>query len=215
MWRRMMPGTLAAPLDEPRILEITARGQLDNLQYRRASRRPPGRGEVELRVHATGLNFRDVLNALGMYPGDPGPLGNECAGIVTAVGEGVQQLDVGDEVISMVDRSFATYVTAPAALTVRKPAEISFVEAATVPVAFLTATYALHDSRPHPQRRPRAHSRGHGRRGHGGRPDRHASQALRSSAPPGRPPSANSRVRSACITSPIRARSASRPKCSG
>jgi NADPH:quinone reductase-like Zn-dependent oxidoreductase len=140
---RMVPGTLAPPAEEPRVLEITARGQLDNLQYRRASRNPPGRGEVELRVHATGLNFRDVLNALGAYPGDPGPLGNECAGTVTAVGEDVEQFGVGDEVVSMVDRSFATYAIAPAALTVRKPAEISFVEAATVPVAFLTAAYAL------------------------------------------------------------------------
>jgi acyl transferase domain-containing protein/NADPH:quinone reductase-like Zn-dependent oxidoreductase len=140
---RLVPGALSAPSDEPRVLEITARGQLDNLQNRAASRRKPGRGEVELRVHATGLNFRDVLNALGMYPGDPGPLGNECAGVVTAVGDGVEHLNLGDEVISMADRSFATYVTASAALTVRKPPQMSFVEAATIPVAFLTAAYAL------------------------------------------------------------------------
>ena len=142
---RLVPGTLSLPSDEPRTLEITSRGQLDNLQLRAASRRKPGPGNIELRIHATGLNFRDVLNALGMYPGDPGPLGNECAGVVTAVGEGVEHLAVGDDVVSMVDRSFATYVIAPAALTVRKPPQLSFVEAATVPVAFLTAAYALRD----------------------------------------------------------------------
>ena len=41
-------------------------------------------------MRAVGLNFRDVLNVLGMYPGDPGPPGGDCAGVVTAVGEGVE-----------------------------------------------------------------------------------------------------------------------------
>ena len=44
----------------------------------------------QVSVRAVGLNFRDVLNVLGMYPGDPGPPGGDCAGIVTAVGEGVE-----------------------------------------------------------------------------------------------------------------------------
>ena len=140
---RMVPGVSAPPPAEPRVLEITQRGQLDRLELRPLERRAPGPGEVELRVHATGLNFRDVLNALGMYPGDPGPLGNECAGVVTAVGEGVENLEVGDEAVAMVDRSFASYVMAPAKMVVRKPPELSFAAAATLPVTFLTADYAL------------------------------------------------------------------------
>ncbi len=127
----------------PRRLEIMERGILENLQLNVVPREAPGVGEVEIRVYATGLNFRDVLNALGMYPGDPGPLGNECSGVITAVGEGVDDLFVGDEVVTMIDRSFATYVLAPAMQTVRKPANLSFVEAATIPVTFLTAEYAL------------------------------------------------------------------------
>lgn len=43
---------------------------------------------VQVAVHAVGLNFRDVLNCLGMYPGDPGPPGGDCAGTVLAVGPG-------------------------------------------------------------------------------------------------------------------------------
>ena len=66
-------------------------GVLDGLEYETAPRRAPGRGEVEISVEAAGLNFRDVLNALGMYPGDAGPLGGECAGTVAAVGEGVER----------------------------------------------------------------------------------------------------------------------------
>ena len=49
-------------------------------------RKRPGPGEVEIEVEASGLNFKDVLNALGLYPGDPGPLGAECSGRVLEVG---------------------------------------------------------------------------------------------------------------------------------
>src|SRR5690606_17730724 len=61
-------------------LEVSERGLLDDLQLKPLVRRSPGAGEVEIRVHATGMNFRDVLKALGQYPGEPSPLGDECAG---------------------------------------------------------------------------------------------------------------------------------------
>lgn len=51
--------------------------------------------EVLVEVHAVGVNFRDVLNVLGMYPGDPGPPGADCAGVVVARGSAVRQLDIG------------------------------------------------------------------------------------------------------------------------
>ena len=73
---------------QPVQLTIAARGILDNLELRPTERRAPGSGEVEIRVAAAGLNFRDVLNALGMYPGDPGALGNECAGTIVALRNG-------------------------------------------------------------------------------------------------------------------------------
>lgn len=47
-------------------------------------------GQVALAVAAVGLNFRDVLNVLGLYPGDPGAPGGDCAGTVTAVGRSVR-----------------------------------------------------------------------------------------------------------------------------
>ena len=119
---RLVPRSVTPAGEVPRRLEITERGTLENLELEPVERERPGPGQVEIRVHATGLNFRDVLNALGMYPGDPGPLGNECSGVITAVGEGVDDLQVGDDVLAMVDGAFATWVIAPAALTVRKPA---------------------------------------------------------------------------------------------
>ncbi|MDZ7269345.1 MAG: type I polyketide synthase [candidate division KSB1 bacterium] len=129
--------------ERPVKLEIPRRGILENLQLVPLTRRPPQRGEVEIRVLATGLNFRDVLNALGMYPGDPGPLGNECVGRITAVGDGVTDLAVGDEVMALAADTFATYVTTDAAFVVPKPAPLSLEEAATLPITFLTAYHAL------------------------------------------------------------------------
>jgi len=117
-------------------------GLFDDIRLEAAGRRPPGPGEVEIQVAATGLNFRDVLNALAMRK-DSDPLGSECGGVITAVGEGVELLAVGDEVMAVAPGSFATFVTTDASLVVRKPAHLTFAEVATFPMAFLTAHYAL------------------------------------------------------------------------
>ncbi|MEZ4727505.1 MAG: type I polyketide synthase [Caldilineaceae bacterium] len=125
-------------------LEIPTRGTLDNLQLRPVARRAPSAGEVEVRVHATGLNFRDVLNVLGLYPGDPGAPGGECAGVVVAVGPGVTQVAVGDNVMGIATGAFSTYVTTSATLVTPMPVGINYVEAATIPSVFLTVHYCLH-----------------------------------------------------------------------
>jgi acyl transferase domain-containing protein/acyl-CoA synthetase (AMP-forming)/AMP-acid ligase II/NADPH:quinone reductase-like Zn-dependent oxidoreductase/short-subunit dehydrogenase/acyl carrier protein len=125
-------------------LGISSPGALDNLMLRGASRAQPRPGEVEIRVNAAGLNFRDVMNAAGVYPGGPIPFGAECAGTITAVGEGVQDLRVGDEVIALASGSFGAFVMADARAVIPKPAALSFGQAATIPIAFLTAYYSLH-----------------------------------------------------------------------
>ena len=129
--------------DEPYRLDIAERGTLEQLRLQPLVRREPGAGEIEIRVHATGLNFRDVLNALGLYPGDPGPLGDECAGEVVAIGSGVDGVAVGDRVIALVYGGFSQYVTTPADWSAPIPVGLRFEEAATIPIAFLTATYCL------------------------------------------------------------------------
>jgi NADPH:quinone reductase-like Zn-dependent oxidoreductase len=129
----------------PRALEVAARGSLDGLALNEVARRAPGRGEVEIRVHAAGLNFRDVLNALGTYPGDAGPLGSECAGEVVAVGPGVTRFSVGDRVFGMAGRAFADHATTSEALIAPIPDGLTWAEAAAAPVAFLTAWYALRE----------------------------------------------------------------------
>lgn len=117
---------------------------LDSLEFRPLVRRAPGAGEVEVEVLAAGLAFRDILNALGQYPGPEVPLGGEFAGVVATVGEGVNGLAVGDAVLGMAPGTFQSFVTARAELVARRPAGLGVAEAAALPSAFLTAQYALH-----------------------------------------------------------------------
>ncbi|GAA6617367.1 SDR family NAD(P)-dependent oxidoreductase [Scytonema sp. NUACC26] len=135
---------LALPANQPFQLSLSNRGNLENLELQPTKRRQPSAGEIEIRAIATGLNFRDILNALDLYPGDPGSLGLECAGEVVAIGEGVEGFEIGDAVLAITPGSFKQYVTVDAALVAIKPEALSFEEAATIPVTFLTAHYTLH-----------------------------------------------------------------------
>jgi hypothetical protein len=129
-------------------LEIATPGVLDNLTLRAAPRQPPAAGEIEIQVQAAGLNFLDVMSAMGLRPGDdaaPILLGGECAGVVSALGEGVHEFQVGDSVIAIAPSSFGRFVTTPADFATPKPDRLSDVEGATIPIAFLTAYYALHE----------------------------------------------------------------------
>jgi NADPH:quinone reductase-like Zn-dependent oxidoreductase/NADP-dependent 3-hydroxy acid dehydrogenase YdfG/acyl carrier protein len=129
---------------KPVRLENSTPGILDGLAFRPMARHNPGSGEVEIRVHATGLNFRDVLNTLGMYPGDAVPLGVDCAGRIAAVGAGVKDLRVGDAVFGVAPGCFSTFVTTHSKLVVHKPPEMSFEDAAAIPSVFLTVHFSLH-----------------------------------------------------------------------
>jgi acyl transferase domain-containing protein/acyl carrier protein/SAM-dependent methyltransferase len=127
---------------EPVELTIASRGILENLELKPAERRAPAPGEVEIEIAASGLNFRDVLNAMGMYPGDPGALGNECVGIVTRAGTGVD-LTPGQRVVALTTGAFRTFVTTPAVGVAPMPEALTFDEAATIPIVFMTSVYSL------------------------------------------------------------------------
>jgi acyl transferase domain-containing protein/NADPH:quinone reductase-like Zn-dependent oxidoreductase/acyl carrier protein len=120
-------------------------GVLQDLALSTVDRIAPGPGLVEIEVRASGLNFRDVLNALNLYPGDPGPLGLECTGVVSAVGAGIEGLAVGDRVLAFGPGCLSQYVTTDAHLVVPIPDELDLVGGATIPVTFVTAYCALHE----------------------------------------------------------------------
>ena len=138
-------GAEAGDETETRYWTIPARGDWRDLATARTPRRAPGPGEVEIRVRAAGVNFRDVLNTLGLLSDQAGPIGLECAGEVVRLGDGVQGFALGELVMGIASPSFATHVTTRAELVVPVPAALSAVEAATTPVAFLTAQYGLVD----------------------------------------------------------------------
>lgn len=147
------PGLLDVPCQRPYRLMLKNYGALDNLAVEPAERRAPGPGEVEIAVRAAGLNFRDVLRALGMLQQYEEPLGIrsaadvtfgfECAGTIIAVGPGVARWRVGDEVIALSLGCMASHLTVVADYVAPKPAGMSFEEAATLPLAYLTAHYGL------------------------------------------------------------------------
>ncbi|MFD8524945.1 type I polyketide synthase, partial [Streptomyces capillispiralis] len=138
---------LLPPVDVPWRLDTTGKGTLDNLVLAPCPEvlRPLDDHEVRIDVDATGLNFRDVLNALGMYPGESGPMGTEAAGTVTAVGSAVTQLRPGDRVFGTVPGGFGPVVVADEHYLARVPDTWTQQEAASVPLVFLTALYAFRD----------------------------------------------------------------------
>ncbi|GAA2730797.1 hypothetical protein GCM10010360_13050 [Streptomyces nogalater] len=137
---------LPLPGDAPEWrLDIPERGTLTALELRPCpeAAAEPGPGRVRLAVRAAGLNFHDVLGALDMHPGDPGPLGLEGAGVVTATGPGVTGLAPGDRVMGLFSGAFGTVAHADHRTLVKIPEGWSYTRAAAVPVAHMTALHAL------------------------------------------------------------------------
>lgn len=142
----------------PYRLKTDRSGVLDHLVLVEMERRSPGPGEVEIEVRAAGLNFLDVLQALGTIPDDlqgpgadkesgserAGPrLGGEFSGRVVSVGTGVQGLSPGQRVVGLGFGCHASFITTRAELVMPAPEGLSDLEAATLPIVFLTAWYSL------------------------------------------------------------------------
>ncbi|MCC9311969.1 SDR family NAD(P)-dependent oxidoreductase [Kitasatospora sp. RB6PN24] len=138
-------GELVMP-EGPWRLAPDAGGSLDGLTPVPAPQaaEPLEAGQVRLAVRTAGLNFRDVLIALGMYPGG-GVMGSEVAGMVLELGPEVTGLAVGDRVMGVAAGGFGPVAVTDARQLVRIPAGWSYADAASVPVAFMTAWYALVD----------------------------------------------------------------------
>jgi Alcohol dehydrogenase GroES-like domain len=155
-WARS--GNLTVPRSTDYALAPTERGAIDNLRLTERDVAPPDEGYVQLRVEAAGLNFRDVLNVLGLYPGDPGPIGGDFAGVVTQLGEGVAGLEVGQRVYGFMQGAFSSRFNVPAQLLAPIPDGVSAVEAATIPAAALTVRLAFDWAQPKPGDRVLVHA---------------------------------------------------------
>ncbi|WP_236595058.1 type I polyketide synthase [Saccharothrix sp. 6-C] len=119
-------------------------GNLDDLVFTEAPDVPLRPHEVRVGVRAAGMNFRDVLIALGVYPA-AATLGSEGAGVVTEVGSAVTGLRVNDRVLGLLPGAFGPSAVADHRVLAPMPVDWTFSRAAAVPVAFLTAWYGLVD----------------------------------------------------------------------
>ncbi|KAG5950724.1 Type I Iterative PKS [Claviceps sorghi] len=135
------------PQEELRVvLDMTKTSQLDTLHWTDAAdgpRRVLDPNEVEVKVFAAGLNFKDVLGALGVVPFPETGLGGEGSGIVSRVGVEVTDFQPGNRVMFLANGSFASHVITPAKLCERIPARMSFEDAASMPAVFATAFACL------------------------------------------------------------------------
>ena len=132
-------------------LEIETPGTLEALSLREVRPVRPGPDEVLVRVHAAGLNFKDVMHALGLLPfalEDPRSdtkqaFGFECSGVVVEVGKHVDQFRPGDEICGIATGTLASHVRVPERFAFRRPAALSLEDAAGVLLPFTTAHFSL------------------------------------------------------------------------
>jgi thioester reductase-like protein len=121
-------------------------GALANMRLTAIPRPTLAPHEVEVRVAAAGINFRDVMKVLGIYPGTPEELaaiGDDFAGTVVAVGDDVQGFQVGDEVFGIAPHTFKSIIKRDYRYVMHKPPTITFEEAAGSPTVFMTAYQCL------------------------------------------------------------------------
>jgi len=143
---------------EARKIVIHAAGGYDKLKVEPASVPAPGRGQVRIDVKGIGVNYADTTVRMGLYAsakeyvGWPITPGFEVAGTVGAVGEGVTDLPVGTPVFAVTRfGGYSSHVVVDRAYVFRKPAALSFEQAAALPAVYMTAWYALFELA-HPRR---------------------------------------------------------------
>ncbi|KAI9157894.1 Highly reducing polyketide synthase gloL [Paramyrothecium foliicola] len=124
-------------------LKVGEYGLLSSLHWVQQDQPSLPPNHVEIQVKWCGLNFRDLMVAMGVVPAAKDNFGIEASGIITRVGESVNNFVIGDEVIVMAPGSLASRIVVDAYQVVLSPARISLEEAGTIAVAYSTASLAL------------------------------------------------------------------------
>ncbi|KAK3313628.1 hypothetical protein B0H66DRAFT_503226, partial [Apodospora peruviana] len=129
-------------------LRADKKGSLESLQWAEtgaADRQVPVElGKVDIQVMAMGVNFKDVATTMGIVPENEHMIGCECAGYVRRVGPGVTGLKVGDRVVAQTDGTYVNHLQVVTDRVHRIPDTMSFEDAATIPLVYLTAIYSLY-----------------------------------------------------------------------
>ncbi|PWY70902.1 putative polyketide synthase [Aspergillus heteromorphus CBS 117.55] len=133
--------------DRPPVKSLTMKspGLLHTMGWREELSTSPKEGEVVVQTRAVGLNFKDILISLGVLDNSTDELGLEGAGVVHAVGPGVQNIAVGDRVMYMASGCFTTHITLQESMCVTMDDWMTFEQAAALPCVYATASMALID----------------------------------------------------------------------
>ncbi len=128
-------------------LQVDQPGRLDGVKAHAVKRIPPQAHQIEVRVVVAGLNFADVLKAMGLYPGqgEVPLIGAECVGVVTALGQNVDSVQIGQRVIAFGPGTFGSHLTTLEDLVIPIPDALPDGEAATFGIPYLTAWHSLRE----------------------------------------------------------------------
>jgi len=135
-----------------RAMVVRRYGQPEVFEVQQVPDPQPKAGEALIRVKAIGINFADLLQRMGLYPGSPKPPfipGLEIAGVVEKIVEGSKRdetnaLKPGDAVVAMPHfKAYAEWVAVPTNTVYRMPAGMPFEDAAAFPVNYLTAYHSM------------------------------------------------------------------------
>lgn len=131
-----------------KLLTIGQKGMLDSLRWEEnwKVQRPLGNGEVLIKPHTVGINFKDVLQTQGVVDGND--LGNECSGTIIEVGKGVTEFKPGDQVFTVASYCFSNKLMTHQDLVAKIPDGLNMEGAGTMGIVFTTAIYALCHLRP-------------------------------------------------------------------
>ena len=142
----------AEPKNERWSMRQAQEGMLDSYQRCECDERSLGDDDVCMRVHYVGLNYKDVMIAIGLLKGDAFAggrsglhIGLEGSGVVEAVGKNVTHVKVGDEVFGLLDRGLATHTVTEGCYICKKPAQLSLEQAASLFVPYTTAYATIID----------------------------------------------------------------------
>ena len=131
-----------------RAVRFAQTGGPEVLEVQEVERPEPGPGQILIRNEAVGVNFIDTYHRTGLYPVPelPSPIGQEGAGVVEAVGDGVTRFQVGDRAAYAMGAlgAYAEYKTAPEQRAVKIPPGVDSRTAAAVLLKGMTAEFLLH-----------------------------------------------------------------------
>ena len=132
----------------PKAMIQRKQGLLDSFEYKKIPMQSLGPGQARIEVRAAGLNFRDVLLALGQMPAGEasrGGIGGECSGVVSEVGHQVKHVRPGDRVVAVSENCFATEVVVDADAVTCLPQSLTYTDGSSIPITFMTVDYAFND----------------------------------------------------------------------